>query len=97
MGGIYNSCEWGAYYRQGYLFVKRARVIEGARYPDFGCNFELFTNPDYLELETLGPLTELQPGQSVSHQEVWTLFRDVPDGSDESWIRSNVQRLAASV
>ena len=95
MGGIYNSCEWGAYYRKGFLFVKRARVIKGARYPDFGCNFELFTNPDYLELETLGPLTELQPGQSVSHQEVWTLFRDVPDGSDESWIRSSVLRLAA--
>jgi hypothetical protein len=96
MGGIYNPCEWGAYYRDGCLFVKRARVIAGARYPDFGCNFELFTNRDFLELETLAPLTELQPGQSTSHEEVWTLFADVPDGSDESWIRSTVLPLVAS-
>ena len=58
MCGIYNPAGWGAYYRDGHLFVKRAPVIAGARYPDFGCNFEVFTNPDFLELETLGPLQE---------------------------------------
>ena len=48
MGGLYNSAGWGAYFKQSYLFVKRAAVISGARYPDFGCNFEVFDNPDSL-------------------------------------------------
>jgi hypothetical protein len=40
-----------------------------------GCTFETFTNADFLELETLGPLTTLAPGQSVSHTERWTAHR----------------------
>jgi hypothetical protein len=94
MGGIYNSAGWGAYFRQSYLFVKRAAVISGARYPDFGCNFEVFTNPDFLELETLGPLVELQPGELVEHVEHWWLFADVPSGENDAWIDSAVLPLA---
>jgi hypothetical protein len=90
MGGIYNSSGWGAYFREGYLFAKRAAVINGARCPDFGCNFEVFTNPEFLELETLGPLVELQPGEAVEHLEHWWLFADVPSGESEAWIDSTV-------
>src|SRR5208337_2761170 len=90
MGGIYNSAGWGAYFRQGYLFVKRAAVIRGAPYPDFGCNFEVFTNPDFIELETLGPLVELRPGDVVEHVERWWLFADVPSGENDAWIDSAV-------
>jgi hypothetical protein len=42
-----------------------------------GCTFEIFTNADFLELETLGPLTTLAPDQSVSHTERWSAHRDV--------------------
>jgi hypothetical protein len=100
MGGIYNSAGWGAYFRQGYLFVKRAAVISGAQYPDFGCNFEVFTNPDFIELETLGPLVELAPGAVAEHVEHWWLFADVPGGENDAWIDSvvlpRVQQTAAS-
>ena len=88
MGGIYDAAGWGAYYRDGDLFVKRAPVIAGARYPDFGCNFEVFTNPDFLELETLGPLQELRPKDSIVHSERWWLFSNVPNGTGDDWIRS---------
>jgi hypothetical protein len=94
MTGIYNSAGWGAYYCRGTLFVKQAELIKGGTYPDFGCNFELFTNPDFLELETLAPRVLLAPGESASHTEVWSLYRDVPAGEDDAWIRSNVQPLA---
>lgn len=90
MGGIFNAVGWGAYFRDGYLFVKRAAVIPGARYPDFGCNFEVFTNQDFIELETLGPLIELQPGELVEHVEHWWLFGDVPSGENDEWIDSAV-------
>ena len=90
MGGIYNSSGWGAYFRQGYLFVKRAAVIDGARYPDFGCNFEVFTNPEFIELETLGPQVELRAGEVVEHVEHWWLFADVPGGENDVWIDAAV-------
>ena len=71
----------------------RAAVISGAKYPDFGCNFEVFTNPDYLELETLGPLVELGAGRAVEHVEHWWLFADVPRGENEAWIDTAVVPL----
>ena len=96
MTGIYNPAGWGAYFCNGTLFTKRAAVIAGASYPDFGCNFEVFTNPEFLELETLGPKLILQPGEETKHLETWKLFKDVPWGEDENWIRSAVSPLVAS-
>ncbi len=88
MTGIYNPFGWGAYFRQGHLFVKRAEVRRNAKYPDFGCNFETYTDPYSLELETLGPLQNLEPGQTAEHTEEWWLFRDIPAGEDETWVDS---------
>ena len=46
-------------------------------HPDLGCSFETFTNADMLELETLGPMTRLAPGESVTHTERWSLHGGV--------------------
>lgn len=97
MGGIYNPFGWGAYFRQGHLFVKRADVYKGSKYPDFGCNFEIYTDPSSLELETLGPLQGLEPEQTLQHTEEWWLFKDIPAGEDESWVDSVVLKSAESV
>ena len=91
MGGIFNPAGWGTYFREGHLFVKRVAIVEGARYPDCGCNFELYSDPDFLELETLGPLVDLLPGQTVTHEEEWQLWRvrgegDAPLGEEDEWI-----------
>jgi hypothetical protein len=93
MGGIFNPAGWGAYYRRGSVFIKRADVIGGAQYPDFGCNFQAFTNPEFIELETLGPVVELNPGETVEHTEHWWLFADVPNGENDDWIESTVVPL----
>jgi hypothetical protein len=95
MTGIFNPAGWGAYFSEGLLFVKRAPLSPGGEYPDFGCNFEVFTNPDFLELESLGPKVRLAPGESTTHTEIWTLFRDVPEGRDDAWIRGAVAPLAS--
>ena len=50
----------------------------GATYPDEGCSAEIYTNPDptpYVELETLGPLRSLKPGQRLSATNTYTLLR----------------------
>ena len=95
--GTFNPAGWGAYYSRGELFIKRAAPVADARYPDFGCNFEIFTNPQFLELETLGPIVELAPEESARHTETWALFRDVEAGNDDGWICSTVSPLAASL
>jgi len=97
MSGIWNPAGWGAYHSSSTLFVKRTAPIRGARYPDSGCNFEVFTNPEFLELETLSPITTVKPRESASHTETWALFRNVRPGTGEDWIRSEVAPLAESV
>lgn len=42
-------------------------------YIDGGCNFELYLCSRFMELETLGVRTEILPGESASHWEVWHL------------------------
>jgi hypothetical protein len=93
MGGAYSPEGWVAHFRREVLFVKRAQVVAGAQYPDFGCNLEVFTNPELLEVETLGPLVELTPGETVEHTECWWLFSEVPGGEDEAWIESAIVPL----
>lgn len=72
--GITNYPGWSAYWNEGTTFVKAAPVIAGATYPDLGSAFEVFTNGNVIELETLGVLARLEPGQGVTHVEHWTVF-----------------------
>jgi hypothetical protein len=63
-----------AYLNGGTAFLKRFDYVEGSHYPDGGCNFETFTNEDMLEIESLGPLTRLEPGKAIEHVERWELL-----------------------
>ena len=60
-----------AYWVKGYLFVKQISVEKDAEYPDFQSNIEVYTNDLFLELETLGPLREIAPGEVNRHREIW--------------------------
>jgi len=95
MSGLFNPSGWGAYVRSGCVFMKRAKIIPEAQYPDFGCNFELFTNAEFLELETLGPLVTLPFGKTVRHAEDWWLFDGIARLSDEHSIRAHLLPLVA--
>ena len=53
---------WIAYVRNGVVFVKRSVHRTGARYLDLGASGQCYSNPDFIELETLGPQTHLEPG-----------------------------------
>jgi hypothetical protein len=68
---------WAAYLRQSHLFVKKFTHDSRARYPDFGVSVETFTNAAMLEVETLGPLSTIQPGAAVEHLEHWFLYADI--------------------
>ena len=89
---------WLAYLNKDLLFVKRFNYQPCCGYPDGGCSVEMYTNERMLELETLGPLTSLEPGESVKHVERWYLFADVTleDESEEA-IDQAVRSRATSV
>jgi hypothetical protein len=81
--GLAHREGWVAYWNVGSLFVKRFGYEEGAAYPDGGCNFETYTDEQVLELESLGPMVSLGPGEETVHRETWYLFDGVPaPGSD---------------
>lgn len=75
--GMFNPDTWAAYLLNGEAFVKRAAADASKTYTDFGCSFETFTNNEFLEMETLGPMTKVLPGKTVEHVERWGLFRNV--------------------
>jgi hypothetical protein len=92
--GINNNLGWAAFYLKPFLFIKRFAYVEGGRYPDYNSSLEIFTNDRMLELETLGPLTALQPGSVVTHEERWELHRDVDLAFSEDEVRAKVEPLA---
>jgi hypothetical protein len=75
--GTFNPDTWAAYLLNGEAFIKRTRADSTKTYPDFGCSFETFANGEFIEIETLGPVTKVQPGQTVEHAERWSLHRNV--------------------
>ena len=77
--GLRHRRGWVGYLMRSALFIKTVAFEDGATYPDFGCNFETFTNAQMLELETLSPLRTLAPGESVGHTEGWQLFGSLPE------------------
>ena len=93
--GTENRRGWAAYACHGCLFVKRFPFIEGAVYPDGGMNFETFTNNLFLEMESLSPLREMQPGETAEHEETWEILDDVkaPRAGDFAAAAQLVARL----
>ena len=75
--GLFNRDTVGAYLLESDLFIKRTTAQEAPRHPDFGCSYETFTNDQFLEMETLGELSNVRPGGSIEHTEHWSLHKNV--------------------
>lgn len=91
--GIQNRQGWAAYSHNGALFLKRFAFEAGRTYPDFGCNNETYTNEAFLEMESLGPMEKVEPGQSISHREDWWLYKNVDLGNGEAGIAAAIQPI----
>ena len=72
--GFFNSFGWIAYWMDGVLFRKTLDVYAGLPHPDNNCNAEIYCNDQFMELESIGPLKILNPGDSVIHVETWEIF-----------------------
>ncbi len=72
--GMNNEDGWAAYINKEQIFLKNFEMNIDGEYPDFGCNFETFTNGIFLECESLGELKTLKNGQTTSMVEEWELI-----------------------
>jgi len=88
--GLASTEGWAGWTKDGDLFIKRFDPVPDAIYPDYGCAVELFANDAIAEVESVAPLTTLDPGDSVEHIERWYLFAGVEfDGTEEA-IQANI-------
>ncbi|MBL7700332.1 MAG: hypothetical protein JNK79_19360 [Chitinophagaceae bacterium] len=71
--GVANSLGWVAYWLNNQLMVKTFDFDSAATYCDFGCNNEIYMSGEFLEIETLGPLTKISPMGRVEHTERWSI------------------------
>ena len=91
--GFPNPRGWLAYWLDGTLFVKRASYDVQAEYYDFGSSSECYCNDRFLELETLAPISRIEPGASATHTETWELYADVEYPENEDAAQKIVEKL----
>jgi hypothetical protein len=85
--GTHSPEGWVALCREDATFVKSHRWVPGARYPDEDCSLQVYTCAQFIELETLGPLTVFYPGAEVVHQEIWRVTAEATDPADGAALR----------
>ncbi len=92
--GMNNEDGWAAVVNRGQIFLKNFHMEIDGNYPDYGCNFETFTNGIFLECESLGELKTLKNGQKVSLVEDWELIEcsDTFDPRNEASIDGFVKK-----
>ncbi len=86
----FNTDTFGAYLLGSDLFIKRYKADPSKKYPDDGASFETFTNADFLELETVGPLRAVKQGETAEHTEHWTLHKNV---KISAWTDAELDRV----
>ncbi len=75
--GSLNTFGWAAYQNKGDVFIKKFGYDPMALYPDLNCNFETYTDANILEIETLSPMIQIQPGKKAEHAEEWSLHKGI--------------------
>ena len=91
--GFANPRGWLAYWWHEMFFVKQTDYQDQANYYDFGSSSECYCNDQFLELETLAPISTIPPGETVSHVETWNLYKDIDRPGNEHEVQVLVEKL----
>lgn len=91
--GYFNPHGWIGYWLDGVLIIKHISTREDVQYPDNGCNVESYCNDEFIELESLGELRMVAPGQTVHHNELWELH----DTLEVPYIPNEIQQIITSL
>ena len=74
---------FAAYAVNEQIFVQCFGDYEFVKYPDYSCNFEMYTNNRFLECEILGEMRKYQPGETTEVTETWYLLDNEGDVEPE--------------
>jgi len=92
--GLPNEDGWAAYINHGHMFVKKFNHYMDAIYPDYtASSYETYTIDFMMEMESLSPLELLAPGDTIEHEETWTLIDNVNVPADEKEIDEKILPL----
>lgn len=80
--GLHNPKTWGAYFLGNDVFIKEYTPGAVKDHPDFGTSYQTFTNADFLEIETMGPMTKVAGGGTLEHVERWSAHQNA---KPEAW------------
>ncbi len=85
--GIPNVQNWLAFRYKNTMFIKFSKKLNKPLGLDLGAAGQCYCNDQFIELETLGNLETIAPGDSLRHREVWKLAEVDFPGDDEKRIR----------
>jgi hypothetical protein len=91
--GWLNERGWMGYYLDRTLIIKKAAFNPDAEYVDFGCSMECYCDERFLEMETLSPLTTIQPGKTLFYHEEWIVVTDIDLSANEDCIDEVIKDL----
>jgi len=74
--GYFNPHGWLGYVYDDVFFIKRFGVRRDKEYADYGCNSEIYASNRTTELESLGPIVDLEPREDIIHTETWEVYKD---------------------
>jgi hypothetical protein len=94
--GLLNKQGWVAYSLRGDVVLHSVPFDPRAEYTDHGCNVETYVDKGFLEVETLGAYTEVNPGESVAHDVHW-LFGRLDLTPDETVVENALGPLVAEL
>lgn len=73
--GVYSSSGRIVHHNYGQELEIQMQPASMDQCADGGVNVEVYMNRNFMELETLGPLTTISPGASVTVREIWRIQR----------------------
>lgn len=91
--GFANHWGYALYRSEKISFIKQAKYIPTADYPDSGCSFEVYTCDKFYEIESLSPLYCMKPGRTYSHSEHWWAGSDQIDTSTAATVSDFVKKV----
>lgn len=88
--GCSNTRGWVAYVNNNQALIKQFCYDFDGKYPDMGCSSECYANNLFTEMEALGPLERLKPGQATTLVEYWQPLDNLPEIKTEKDVTNHI-------
>jgi hypothetical protein len=91
--GYPNYRGWMAYYINGMLFIKKSPFSTEESYFDMNSSSQVYCQPEFIEIETIGSRKVIAPGEAVTHSETWLLYSNIDFEMTEESVEDIINQL----